>query len=74
MVNQKICVNELFRIQVNEYGNSILINQEIYATRPPNMEHYQVVDCVKYTKYCSKNIYNIYKNNNSNTAVTTMQW
>ena len=61
-------------MQVNEDGNSVIIKKEIYETSFPNMEYYQLVDCVKYTKYCSKHRYNIKKHNNPNVDVTMAKW
>ena len=63
-------VNPLLWMQVNEDGSSGILYQEIYTIIFPNMDHYQVVDSVKYKKYCSQNGYNIHKHINSNAYVT----
>ena len=44
VVNLKKKFNQLLWIHFNDDGNSIIINQEIYATIFPKMEYYQVVD------------------------------
>ena len=46
---KQIGVDEQLCMQVNEDDKSRRINQEIYVTRFPKIEYYQVVDCVKYT-------------------------
>ena len=64
-------VSQLLWIQVNEDGNSGRMNQEIWMPTFTNMDYYQVLDCLKYAKYCCEHWYNMHKYINTSSYETT---